>query len=554
MGGRTAAAGGSAPPGCTPGGMRTAIRSACCLLLALAAVRAADVPAVPLIADAHAAAIVVVPDLAAAIANLERTCQAAGLPLPPGVLAMQAGAVIGDPGLAGIAGKPIVLALAPGMPMPSWCAILPIADAKALRALTASGANAAEAVPGGVAVGSAVGGLELARRIAPSVPALAAAVPAGVDLRLLLAGDRLTRSYLPMLVALMQQGLMQQSRLLGKADDPAEQRKNRALASLIQAGLSQAGPLCLDVASTAAGWRLDALAGVAPGPIAEALRPLPASAAPDLLPRLAAGASPPVIVVAGRLPPALYAGVGRFLERARADAAVAALVDPALVRLCVEAAAVFDGRFAMRQGIDGNPFLHIGAQGVADAAGCARFMGSLRELLAAGGMAELLAVSGLQLTWQADARRSAGVPVDRLVYEVIPGKMPPDQERLMQQVLQPVEMAQAGEILAYGAPAAEIDRILAGTPPAAVPAMRAAALPGAWDLLLDWDLALQLQQQFALMAQQAANPLQGVRGGDPVRIAVAFGDARVRTAVLIPVGMVAEFAAAGRPGRRADGQ
>lgn len=534
--------------------MKPLIRLSCCALLALPAVPAVEVPAVPVIEDRQALAVVVVPDLAKAIANLEATCQAAKLPLPPGMLAMQAGGLIGDPGLTAIAGKPIVVAVAPGMPIPSWCAILPIADATALAPLTASGNAVAEAVPGGIAVGSAVGGIDLAKRIAPAVPALAKAVPAGVDLRALIATDRLAQTYLPLLGGLMQQGLMQQARLQGKADDPAEKQKAQAIVALLRAGLGQAGPACIDLASTPTGWRLDMLSGVAPGPIADAVKPLPAGTA-ALLPRIPAGASPATMAIAGRIPPAIYTGLGKLLEQARKDPAVAKLVDPTLVQMIAEAARIFDGRMAMRQGADGNPFQQLGAIGIVDPAAAAQLLARIQALAGAGGIADLLAASGLKLEWQAKARMSGAIPVDRLTYTPIPGKMQPMQEQLMQEVLKPQDMALGAGVLAYGAPPAEVDQLLTGKPAAKALALRAQELPGSWDLHADWDLALQMKQQFAIMAKQMpmmGQMFQQVKGGDPVRIGLAFGDARMRTLVVVPAAMVAELASA-KPARGGPG-
>lgn len=517
-----------------------------CLLLSLAsAVRAVDVPAVPTIADAEAFAVVVVPDLKAALGRLDQAMAAAKLPVPPGLIAMQLGGAINDPTLASLGAGPIIIAAAPGVPNPTWCAIVPMANPAALQQFAAGAGLSAEAVPGGFAIGSVMGGLELAKRLAPGLPALAKGIPASTDFRILVASDRLAKTYLPLALGGFQMAMTQSARASGKPAGPEQQRAVQAATTAVRILFEQAGPLCVDLASNAQGWKIDVLAAPAPGVIADSLKPLPAAAGADLGARLGAPAQPPVMAMVGRFPPAFYAGVARLLEAARKDPGIAAMIDESLIKALDGFATAIDGRLALRQGESGNPYQQVAVMGVKDAAALRAAITTGMALVEKGAFADLMATSGLRMKVERAARKSGGVEVDRMVYEVMPEVMLPGQAEMMQAMLKPIELAVGKDVLAMGATPAAIDALLAG--PAAQPLVLAAqSLPGQWDLRADWDLALQMKYQFEMMRAQMPmlQPMfQDVQGGMPVRLGIAFGAGRVRTMAEVPAALVAQLAA-----------
>jgi hypothetical protein len=522
--------------------MRSFILSVCLILCLESTVHAVEVPAVPVIADAEAFAVVVVPELKAALVRLDQALAAAKLPVPSGLIARQLGAAIGDPTLAGLGAGPIAFAAAPGAPMPAWCVIVPLPNPAVLQRFAAGGNVVIEAVPGGVALGSPVGGLELAKRLVPGLPALAKAIPAGTDFRVLVAGDRLARTYLSLALGSIQMAMTQSAAASGKPAGPEQQRAVQAATTAVRLFLQQSGSLCVDVSSGAKGWTVDVLAAPAPGAIADSLKPLPVAAGADLGARLGAGVKPQLMAVIGRFPPALNAGMARLVESARKDPAIAAMVDESLVKAMDGLAKSIDGRLAMRQGVD---FQMLCAMGVSDAAGLRQANASTMALCGKGFFADMLASAGLRMKSQRAVRRSGAVEVDRMVYELIPGALPPVQAEMMQEMLKPVEMAVDKDVFAIGGPAADLDSLLAGT--AAKPlVLQAQALPGQWDLRADWDLALQMKCQVEMMHFQNEKipPMfTNVKGGVPVRLGVAFGAGRVRALAEVPAGLIAQLAA-----------
>lgn len=522
--------------------MRTLIRPIFFIVALAATLRAVEVPAVPTIADPQAFAVVVIPDLKAALGRIDQAIAASKLPVPPGMLAAQLGGALGDPALAGFAGRPILIAVGPGVPIPAWCAIVPVAQDAALKGLAAMAGASVEAVPGGFAIGSMVGGLELAKRFAPALPALAKAVPAGTDLRVMLAADRAMQTYLPLMLMGVQQAIAAQQQ--GNVSALDQHKRQQAVTVFLRLFASQAGPACIDIASSAQGWRIDAIAAPAPGVLADGLKPM-AGTAPDLGLRLGAAEQPSVMACTGRFPPTVYLAFAKLLAEARKDPAIAGMVDESLVTMLTTFAASIDGNLAMRQGVPGNPFQQLGVFGVTDAAALRQTMAAGFALVEKGGFADLIAASGLRMRLERAVRTVGTVEVDRLVQEVIPEGMPPAQAEMMQAMLKPSEIAIGKDIMVVGAPSAAVDALLAG--PAGKPLrLAAAAIPGQWDLRMDYDLALQMKYQFEMMrAQMPMMPAMftEVTGGTPVRVAMAFGSGRVRVVNEVPAELIAQIAA-----------
>ncbi len=514
------------------------------VLVSLSLVRAVEVPPVPVIADGEAFAVLVIPDLKAALVRLDQAMTASKLPVQSGMVADHLGMALGDPGLVGLGVGPILIAAGPGVPIPSWCAIIPVADATALQQLAGGSGLAAEAVPGGFAIGSLVGGIELAKRLAPGLPALAKPVPAGTDVRLLLASDRLAKAYMPMLLGVVQMGMAQSARRSGKPMGPEQQRGQQALMTAMRLMLAQAGPLCVDISSSSAGWRLDLLAAPAPGILADSIKPV-ADAGADLGARLGAAEHPPMMAMSGRFPTGIYRGMADLLAEARRDPAIASMIEEDLVTALRAFAGAVNGRIAMRQGVPGNPFQQLSVMGVTDAAALRQALATIFGQLGKGAFADLMAASGLRMQLQQAARQVGTVAVDRFTYEVIPEALPPAQVDLMRAMLKPQEFAVAPDILAMGGPPETLDALLAG--PAAKPLQLAARkLTGRWDLYIDWDLALQMKYQFEMMhAQMPMMPAMfaDLQGGVPMRLAMAFGDGRVRLVQEVPAALVAQIAA-----------
>jgi hypothetical protein len=387
-----------------------------------------------------------------------------------------------------------------------------------------------------------VGGLELAKRLAPGLPALAKSVPAGTDLRVMVAADRMMQTYLPLMLMGLQQAMAMQQQ--GNITALEQQKRQQALTVFLRLFASQAGPACIDIASSAQGWRFDAIAAPAPGLLADGIKPI-AGSAPDLGARLGAAEAPPVMACSGRFPPTVYLAFAKLLGEARKDPSVAGMLDEALINVLKAFASSVDGNLAMRQGVPGNPFQQLGVLGVTDAAALRQAMVAGFAFVEKGAFADLLATSGLKMRLERAVRKAGAVEVDRLAQEIIPDVMPPAQADMMQAMLKPSEIAIAKDLMVVGSPPAAVDALLAG--PAAKPLrLAASAIPGQWDLRMDYDLALQMKYQFEMMrAQMPMMPamFNDVKGGVPVRVAVAFGAGRVRMVSEVPAELIAQIAA-----------
>ena len=95
---------------------------------------AGDVPIPQTMAmpDGNAFMVAVIPDLLATIGRIE---QYAEMFVPgqvkPGMIKMQLGAALGDPELKNFAGKPVLIAVGPGAPTPSFAVVVPAKNAQA---------------------------------------------------------------------------------------------------------------------------------------------------------------------------------------------------------------------------------------------------------------------------------------------------------------------------------------------------------------------------------------------------------------------------------------
>lgn len=499
---------------------------------------AVEVPPVPALPDPAAYAIAVVPDLRGLLADTERAMTAAGIPMPAGLLAMQVGGMLGDPGLAGLGDGPVVFAAAPGVMIPSWCAVLPaVKDPATLTALVTGAGLMAEAVPGGFAIGSAPDGPALARRILPAVPQLLAGLPPGTDLRAQLAIDRVVQAYLPMMLAMMQAG--------APGQDQQTTAFLRGMLGIFRVAAAQPGGARLDLAVDASGWRLDLVHDLKPGPLADAVRPLPAGGA-DLLDRLGPGDGSPVMLFSGAIPPALYGAAAELLALARRDQAVAALVDEPLVALVRSLGAATDGRMAARMAVHDGRLTQFGVYGVRDAAATRTAARALTALMVDGAMGTAMRNMGTTTEVARAARVVGGTEVDRLTYTIDAARLPPGQAAEdLEAMLPPQELAVSGDAWLWGGPPAEVDAALAGPRQRAV-LKSASAFGAGWDGYADYDLAVQMRWQMALMRRRMpflGNAFADVAGGHPLMAAWAFGEARIRIAMILPVGLIADMRA-----------
>lgn len=509
------------------------------LLFACTLLTAVEVPAVPPLPGDELYAVVVVPDLRTALANQEQAIVASGTPLGAGTLALLLGAQFGDPGLANLQPGPVLLAVGKGVPMPSWCVIVPVADPAALTALAGGAGLLAGPVPGGLAIGSAPDGLALAQRLAPSAAALAKDLPAQTDLRAIVAGGRLARDYLPFVLGMMQMGMAQAAQM--QPGNPAQQQRiAQIVAVALRVLATQAGSVRLDLGASAEGWHLDAVdAPAAGGHLATALRPLPPGG-PDLGVRLGAGDGRPVIALRGRVPPAIYTALAGLLAEAGRDPAMAASGLEKFADLLHNFATATDGRLAMRQGEAGQPMRQLAVYGVRDAVALEAAFAQAFALLEGDGLLGFMRDFGIGMRVERAARRAGGVPVHRLTYTLDPSRLPPGQAEMMAAMLQPAELAVGREVAVFGAPPAAVDAVLAG--PASVPLTLAAEGIGpGWDLYADYDLPLLMRHQFAAMrAHMPGMPAMFAdeQGGNPLRFAAAFGDGRWGWRLHVPAALV----------------
>jgi hypothetical protein len=505
----------------------------------VAALDAVDVPAVPALPDAQVYAVGVIPDLRGMLQRTNQALAASGKVLPPGTLEMGLGGMLGDPGLAKLGAGPILVAAGPGLLVPSWGAILPYADAESVITAVSGAGLLAEAVPGGVAIGSAPDGPALAKRMLPALEAMRAGMPADSDLRLVVGLDRLSQTYLPMAIAAMQGAA-------GAPGLPAEAANNRKLMlgmmAVLRTMVNQAGPLRCDLTISASGWKLDAVQALRAGALADAVRPqAPSTDRPAE--RLGAGDGPAVLQMHGRIPTRIYEAMAALLQDARRDPAAAALIDESAIAMLRDCGAALSGSIAMRQGFAGSPMRQLGVATVRDQAKAKALLDGVRGMFSKGTFADLMRGMGIEMVYESAVRRTAGLPVDRVSYRIDPAKLPPGQDAAMQAAMMPTqEMVLAPTVWVWGSPPAEIDAALAG--PRGAPRLASEALGAGWDLYADLDMALQMKMQFALMAKQMpmfAGAFADVPCGHPVRMAAALGEGRYRIVIEIPVAQITDF-------------
>jgi hypothetical protein len=143
------------------------------------------------IPDETAFAVVVVPDLKAAIAHLEAVATAFGAPKID--LATNLGGVFNDPTLAHLASGPCAIIVAPGMPMPTSAFIIPTTTPADYAAAVGAKNMMVKEVGNAVVVAQLFDGLELGEKLIPALPKLATGIHG--DVRVVAAPDRIMKAY-----------------------------------------------------------------------------------------------------------------------------------------------------------------------------------------------------------------------------------------------------------------------------------------------------------------------------------------------------------------------
>lgn len=527
---------------------------ACLVLACLTTLPAIDVPAPAVLPDAQAYAVLVIPDLRATLTHIEAAATAFGQPLPPGMLASGLGGALGDPGLANLGAGPIFAIAAPGVPLPTWAVIIPSTNPGAYAAVLAQQGLATEALPTSLVIAQTIDGVDLGKRLAPALAATAPKTPA-TDVRLLLATDRLAAAYLPFLTQALAQASQAQARMAG-ANPAAAANSAKALeifAAIIQPLAQEAGTLQLDLALGAAGLRIDTLNAPRPGGILGKglIAPRPAGAK-SFTSRLGAGEGH--LTMAGRINPAVITALAELLAPLSTNPKTSALITPELVNLTREAATIYTGELAVRQGVGGSLAGQEGFYGISNAAKAATCMDRMSALFAKGALADLYRDLGFTMTLQPSIRPGpTGVRIDRLSFAIDATKLPPGQGDLMAKMMKPLEFAYAPEALVMANDPARLDRLLgSGLGPCTLAAEKTLG-PG-WDGYIDYDLGAQLRLQSAFIPGGAMGPaamFARMPVGHPLAIAWAIRDGRVRTTLDIPMALATAMQRAATGGETA---
>lgn len=506
------------------------------ILICLSTMPAIEVPAPAAMPDAQTYAVLAIPDLRATLTHIEAAAAAFGDPLPPGLLAMGLGGQLGDPGLAKLGAGPIFAVVAPGVPLPGWAVILPALKPADYAAALSKMGLAAEALATSVVIAQTIDGIDLGKRLAPSLAALAPTAVAA-DLRLVVATDRLAAAYMPFLLQMMEQASRAQA---AKPVAAANSFKFLAVFGAVAQSLAQeCGSVQVDLALSASGLRIDTINAPRPGGILSKglIAPRPAAAKPFAT-RLGAGDGH--LTMVGRINPALITALADVLTPFTTNPKTSAMITPDLVNLLRDSAGICSGEMAFRQGAGGAMAAQEGFYGITNQAKAIALADRMSAMLAKGPLADLNREMGITMNVQQKFRNGpAGTRIDRFSFVVDATKLPPGQGDMMAQMLKPSEFAFAPDALVMAADPTRLDTLLgAGFGPCVLTAEKTLG-PG-WDGYIDYDLGRQLRNQSAFMPGGAMGPaamLARMPVGTPLAIAWTFRDGRGRSVIDIPMAL-----------------
>jgi hypothetical protein len=520
-------------------------------IIALGALGAGELapPAPVAVPDEGAFLVAIIPDLRATLGHAEQIAETFNPgKTKPGALVTQAGAVLGDPELANFAGKPLMIAVGPGAPTPSFALLLPGKDAQLyLDAAAQRGMVMGKVVDGLAVVAQTPDGQALGERIAAAYGGLVGKPIAG-DLRLLVAPDRLVATYGAFLTTMMQMGMKNAPRQPGGPD--VAKILGLEVAGLF-AMLGDIGSVQVDVDLAGGMVKVASLAAAKPGTaLAKALVAPAAPAGKPVASRM--GGEPGLMALSGRMNiQALFDYMVDLLGRLQARPEAKDLLTDDLVAQLKSWPMPWTGDLAVRlRSADQAPFLFDGVYGSADAAKAqASFDRAVALFTGDGALAKLYQGLGVTMAMTKDVRSVGGLQVQRMGVTLDPAKLPPDQVEAMKAMMHDYEFAVGKDWVALAQEPKTLDALVAGAGPGLT--LRAEKAIGAGrQLYLDLDTIGLMRAQMRMAGDKVPDQVRRVfdklASGEPVAVAWTAGEGRGLAEYRVPLAPFAELAKAFR--------
>lgn len=499
------------------------------------AAEAATIPVPTAIPDQAAFLVVYIPDLLDTIDHLEQAAVAINPKTPTGVMKSGLGGTLGDPQLAAFGKGPVVLILAPGMPMPSFAMILPTTNAQGYAdALTKTG-SMTKAVGGHLVVSKLPDGLELGERVVARLGDLGAQ-PVKGDIRVLVAFDKVMQSY----GAFLSQMAMMAGAMGGKQPGQQDMAKLLPLyATAVQMVGGEVAMHQIDLGFSAEAITIDSTTAARPGgELAKALAaPVPCLHASEQ--RLGPdGGAMLMTMCLNRVAVGGYAKhlIGELMKRPEAKDLIPA-ESTALIDLAMKG---YSGDFAARvragegeaafntqavyQVLDGAAAVDAHAQGMELTFSDKHALGKMYQAM------------GLTCTFTRDARTVGATKVHTVAMTMDAAKMPAGQAAQMKRFMAATELAVADGFMRLSQGGA-VDALLKA--PAQGPTFAARTVHGpGHTAYIDADptgLALLITQAMPLpgMAEVTAE-LKKIPAGQPFTGAVDIDAGRARMQINLP--------------------
>lgn len=423
------------------------------------------IPATMAMPEGNAFMVVVIPDLLATLGRIE---QYAEMFVPgqvkPGMLKAQLGAALGDPGLANLLGKPVLIAVGPGAPTPSFALVVPTKNAQAyLDAAANLGMPLGKALDGLAVLAQTPDGETLGESLATNYAKLTAALPKA-DARLLLAPDKVMATYAGMFGMFAQMAAGQMA-----------QQGNAAAGKILQVELAALQLIAADISAVQLDLTLGAggvigeeivLKTKAGTALAKSLVAAPVPVGQRAAARM--GAEPTLMAMSGRLNWTAQAEyLAGLLGALKAKPEAKDLISDQAIALAKQWGDAVTGDFAMRMRPGGanSPFQTEALYGSADQAKADAMIDGMGKLFTGDtALAKMYQEMGITMSLTKGARTTpSGASVYKMSSTLDEAKIPAGQVAQMKAMMQDSELAATKGWLVMAQDPKSLDALIAGT-------------------------------------------------------------------------------------------
>jgi RNA polymerase sigma-70 factor, ECF subfamily len=414
-----------------------------------AAVAAAKIPQPTEISDANGLALIIVPNLKAAFAQVEQAYEtvAPGQKLPS--LAQQLGAMLGDPQLANLAANPVMIAIGQGSPYPTVAVLLPCKNPQAYVDAVARLGMTGKVMGELAVLAQTPDGIIAGEKCLTQYADIAKAPPR-VSARLVMAPDRVATTYGPLMKVMLSQVAQQMGPSLrgGAALCLAASFEVADDLSSAQTDFTFSGSTIIVEHISAA---------TDDSELAKALSAPLVATQPSAASRLSN--EPNMVAINGRVN---YETTGRYSSYLFAELAklpeAKDLITPTFIEEFQQTSEVETGDLALRIPLSAKHLTFDMVFGCNNAVKAEEITDHMIKQFVSGNA--LLAQRGVSLKTTKHARTIAGVPVDRFEYEIDEAKAG-KEAAIMRASLPTYEIAYGKDFL-YQANAANIDAMVTG--------------------------------------------------------------------------------------------